>query len=122
VRPWLDGLGVRTPIKAAQAASVAYRPRRVTPPNPSSTHDHATLTGPWLAGTRTRDEADRWASEWHGGPDDDAVTDEVVWWALGLLHGVDITAGPTGPLLHDDDQLREWLVEFRRRCRSIPAR
>ncbi|MBO4207189.1 hypothetical protein [Micromonospora echinofusca] len=75
-----------------------------------------------LTGARTRDEADRWAAQWHGGPADDAVTDEAVWWALDLLHGIDLSTGPDGGFLHDDDQMRQWLDEFRRRCRVLPAR
>jgi hypothetical protein len=41
-----------------------------------------------------------------------AADDEVVWWALDLLHGIDMPAGPDGGLLHEDDQVRTWLVEF----------
>ncbi|GAA2553881.1 hypothetical protein GCM10010435_25350 [Winogradskya consettensis] len=74
-----------------------------------------------LAGTRTRDEADRWAAQWHrasaGG-----VEDEVAWWALDLLHGIDMPAGPDGTFIHDDDQVRQWLSEFRRRCGLTPLR
>ena len=44
--PRLDGLGVRTPIKATQATSVTSHPRRHARRTPSSHHDHPTLTGP----------------------------------------------------------------------------
>ncbi|MET0419097.1 MAG: hypothetical protein ABW022_24045 [Actinoplanes sp.] len=75
--------------------------------------------GDWLAavlaGNRTRDEADRWAAQWHRGSAG-SVDDQVVWWALDLLHGIDMPAGPHGSFIHDDEQLREWLSEFRRRC------
>ena len=66
-----------------------------------------------LAGTRTRDETDQWAAQWHGSAADYLVTDEVTWWALGLLHGIDLP-DPDGRFLHDDDQLAQWLEEFRR--------
>jgi hypothetical protein len=82
---------------------------------PSREDIDAWFTG-LLAGTRTRDEADGWAAGWHEGPTDAAVDDEVVWWALDLLHGIDMPAGPDGSFMHDDDQLRQWLAEFRSRC------
>lgn len=69
-----------------------------------------------LAGTRTRAEADEWAAAWHVGPAADTVDDGTVWWALGLLHGIDLTSGPGQPFLHDDQQVRQWLHEFRIRC------
>ena len=56
-----------------------------------------------IVGVRTSDEADKWASQWF----DTAVDDDVVRWALGLLHGLD---------RHDDDQVRRWRAEFRTRC------
>jgi hypothetical protein len=67
-----------------------------------------------LVGSHTRDEADRWAAQWFENtslPDDD-----VVRWALGLLHGIDLPAGADGRFLHDDDQVRLWLTEFHDRC------
>jgi hypothetical protein len=67
-----------------------------------------------LAGARTRDEADRWAAQWYGRSADYLVTDEVAWWALGLLHGIDLQ-GLDGGFLHDDEQVEQWLEEFRRR-------
>ncbi|UQU66787.1 hypothetical protein COUCH_11185 [Couchioplanes caeruleus] len=73
-----------------------------------------------LAGTRTRDEADRWAAQWHGGPADNAVDDEVVWWGLELLHGIDMPIGPSGIFLHDDAQVNHWLSEFHSRCVDTP--
>jgi hypothetical protein len=75
-----------------------------------------------LNGARTRDEADRWAAQWHGGPGDGAVDDEVVWWALGLLHGIDMPVGPGGDFLHDDEQVRRWRDEFRSRCGTDSTR
>jgi hypothetical protein len=56
-----------------------------------------------------------------GGPligvvDGDGVDDEHVWWALNLLYGVDLRHHPTGPYLHDDRQIQDWLGAFRQRC------
>nr|BFD91410.1 hypothetical protein KitaXyl93_27700 [Kitasatospora sp. Xyl93] len=64
-------------------------------------------------GRASRDEADRWAARWF--LDDDLRWDEVSLWALDLLHGIDLRAGPGGPYLHDEGQVREWLAELRRR-------
>jgi hypothetical protein len=75
-----------------------------------------------LDGTRTRDEADRWAARWHGGAADGGVEDEVVWWALDLLHGIDMPSTADGDFLHDDQQVRQWRNEFRHRCGAGPAR
>jgi hypothetical protein len=73
-----------------------------------------------LAGTRTRDEADRWAAQWHGSRADYLVTDEVTWRALELLHGVDLQ-DLDGRFLHDDEQMEQWLEEFRLRCQVLPV-
>jgi hypothetical protein len=70
-----------------------------------------------LAGTRTRDEVDRWAARWHTTPAGDLVTDEVTWWALERLHGIDLPDA-SGRFLHDDDQVKQWLVQYRDRCRA----
>ncbi|MFF7993733.1 hypothetical protein ACFZDG_28585 [Kitasatospora xanthocidica] len=71
----------------------------------------------WLAavadGRVSRDAADRWAGRWL--LDDELRWDELSLWALGLLFGIDLPAGPGGPYLHDEAQVREWLAEFRRR-------
>jgi hypothetical protein len=75
-----------------------------------------------LAGTCTRDETDRWAAQWCTGAAGSAAGDEVVRWALDLLHGIDLPAGPDGDFLHDDDQVRQWLDDFRIRCAVPPAR
>lgn len=69
-----------------------------------------------VAGSVSRDEADRWAGSWVG--DDSLVWDELTGWALNLLHGIDLPAGPGEGYLHDDDQIREWLRELRRRRAS----
>ncbi|MGV9777870.1 hypothetical protein [Streptosporangium sp. NPDC003464] len=66
-----------------------------------------------LDGRMSRDEADRWA--WRWGADDDLVWDDVAWWALSRLHGIDLRNGPNEDFLHDDEQVRQWLEELRRR-------
>ncbi|GAA1939567.1 hypothetical protein GCM10009738_10930 [Kitasatospora viridis] len=63
-----------------------------------------------LAGRLSRDEADRWAGEWITA--EGLAWDDVSWWALGLLHGIDLPAGPEDGFLHDDAQVRSWLAEL----------
>ncbi|MER5207587.1 hypothetical protein [Streptomyces sp. NPDC002825] len=66
-----------------------------------------------VEGRLTRDEADRWAAQWVA---DDALSwDDTSWWALGLLHGIDLPADESGAYLHDDEELGAWLIELRRR-------
>jgi hypothetical protein len=65
-----------------------------------------------VEGRVTRDDADRWAAR--RVTDDDLVWEDLAWWALNLLYGIDLPAGPTGDYLHDD-QVRAWLDELRRR-------
>ncbi|MFC4060961.1 hypothetical protein ACFOWE_21885 [Planomonospora corallina] len=66
-----------------------------------------------LDGRMSRDEADRWAWRWVA--DDDLVWDDAAWWALSLLHGIDLRNGPEEGFLHDDEQVYQWLEELRRR-------
>jgi hypothetical protein len=66
-----------------------------------------------LNGDLSRDEADRWAWRWMA--NENLVWDDVTWWALDLLHGIDLPAGPGGGFLHDDEQVDEWLQELRQR-------
>lgn len=47
--------------------------------------------------------------------DDRDVADEV-WWALDILAGIDLRHGSDQPYLHNDEQVRSWLMEFRTRC------
>jgi len=61
----------------------------------------------------TRDAADRWATRWV--TEDGPVWDELSWWALNLLCGIDLPAGLGGGYLHDDEQVRAWLGELRKR-------
>jgi hypothetical protein len=66
-----------------------------------------------VAGRLSRDEADRWAARWV--VEDGIVWDDLSWWALNLLCGVDLPAGESGGCLHDDEQVRAWLAELKRR-------
>ncbi|MEV7449379.1 hypothetical protein, partial [Streptomyces nigra] len=66
-----------------------------------------------VAGRLPRDEADRWAARWV--MEDGIVWDDLSWWALNRLHGVDLPAGEGGSYLHDDEQVRMWLTELRTR-------
>ncbi|MEV5885963.1 hypothetical protein AB0L74_25135 [Streptomyces sp. NPDC052020] len=66
-----------------------------------------------VEGRVSRDAADRWAERWV--VDSTLAWDELSWWALGLLYGIDLRPGPGEPYLHDDEQVRQWLEELRRR-------
>ncbi|WP_201845881.1 hypothetical protein [Myceligenerans indicum] len=66
-----------------------------------------------VAGRLSRDEADRWAARWVS--EDGIVWDSLSWWALDLLCGIDLPAGESGCYLHDDEQVRTWLAELRKR-------
>ncbi|MEV5012817.1 MULTISPECIES: hypothetical protein [unclassified Streptomyces] len=66
-----------------------------------------------VEGHLTRDAADRWAARWVA--DDGLDWDDISWWALSLLHGIDLPADESGGYLHDDEQLRAWLAELRKR-------
>lgn len=70
-----------------------------------------------LSGAMTRDEVDRWAARWVADEVAD-VDDDLVWWALERLWGIDLRIGPEGEYLHDEDQMAGWLSEFRRRART----
>ncbi|MFB7280671.1 hypothetical protein ACFCZV_26550 [Streptomyces hydrogenans] len=66
-----------------------------------------------VVGRMSRDEADRWAERWVR--EDGVVWDEVSWWALNRLYGIDLPAGDGRGHLHDGEQVRAWLGELRRR-------
>ncbi|MGA4995125.1 hypothetical protein [Nonomuraea bangladeshensis] len=83
---------------------------------PSRAQVEAQLDG-ILNGSVTRDHADRWAAQWVCA-DSPAVDDDLVWWALLLLHGIDLRPGPDDDYLHSDEQVAEWLEEFRIRSRN----
>ncbi|MEU8321174.1 hypothetical protein AB0C33_22720 [Nonomuraea sp. NPDC048881] len=69
-----------------------------------------------LHGATTRDKVDRWAAQWVCGEVTE-VDDDLVWWALGRLYGIDLCTDPQGGYLHDDDQIADWLNEFRRQAK-----
>lgn len=69
-----------------------------------------------LDGTLDRESVNRWAAQWVADGLD--VDDPVVFWALTLLCGTDLTHGPGLPSLHSDEQIAEWLVESRSRSAS----
>ncbi|MFJ8164852.1 hypothetical protein ACIRBY_28550 [Streptomyces sp. NPDC096136] len=73
-----------------------------------------------VEGRLTRDEVDRWAARWVA--QDELDWDDLSWWALNLLHGIDLPAGPGGGFLHDDEQVRLWLAELRRRRAGVRDR
>ena len=65
-----------------------------------------------LTGKISRDEADRWAAQWVAAtscPD----MHPAIWKALGRVHGCDLTHGPGLDYLHSNDQIAEWLQDFR---------
>lgn len=64
-------------------------------------------------GRISRDDADRWAARWV--TDDELHWDDLRWWALNLLCGIDLPAEPGNGYLHGDEQVSEWLQELRRR-------
>lgn len=47
--------------------------------------------------------------------EDEIVWDDLSWWALNRLCGIDLPAGESGGYLHDDEQVRQWLAELRKR-------
>ncbi|TVL90257.1 hypothetical protein [Streptomyces sp. SAJ15] len=63
-------------------------------------------------GRLSRDKADRWAARWV--LEDRIDWDDLSWWALNRLHGIDLPAGESGGYLHDE-QVRGWLAELRKR-------
>ncbi|HEX4813128.1 MAG TPA: hypothetical protein VFV66_10300 [Nonomuraea sp.] len=73
-----------------------------------------------LNGSITRDQADLWAAQWVCA-DDPAVDDDLVWWALLLLHGIDLRPGLDDDHLHSVEQIADWLAEFRIRSRRTAS-
>ncbi|MFJ9781096.1 hypothetical protein ACIRSS_16025 [Amycolatopsis sp. NPDC101161] len=57
----------------------------------------------------------RWLSDDFAGLVD---LDEDQLWALGLLGGIDLPAGPGPGFLHSEDQIRGWRGEVRARRRG----
>lgn len=96
------------------ASSYQYFAVNAAPERPLSRADVESRFIALLDGSQSRDEVDRWASQIMIDLDDAAVEDEV-WWALGILSGIDLRHGPDKSYLHDDEQVRGWLTEFRAR-------
>ncbi|MFC5831851.1 hypothetical protein [Nonomuraea insulae] len=69
-----------------------------------------------LYGATTRDEVDRRAAQWVCAEVGE-VDDDLVWWALERLYGIDLRTDAEGEYLHDDDQIAGWLSEFRRQAK-----
>ncbi|MFB7950321.1 hypothetical protein ACFC6L_36065 [Kitasatospora phosalacinea] len=67
-------------------------------------------------GSADRDAVDRWAGRQLSA--DGREWDEPSRWALELLFGIDLRHGPGEPYLHDEEQVGEWLAEYRRRRRA----
>jgi hypothetical protein len=83
-------------------------------PTPPSRSDVEERFAAVLDHSQSRDEVDRWAARWVAADDPD-VADADMWWGLLKLCGIDLRHGPDMPYLHDDEQIAEWLAEFRRR-------
>ncbi|CAL9662778.1 hypothetical protein SUDANB126_07085 [Streptomyces sp. enrichment culture] len=47
--------------------------------------------------------------------EDGLVWDDLSWWALNRLYGIDLPADERGGYPHDDEQVRAWLTELRKR-------
>jgi hypothetical protein len=63
---------------------------------------------PYQATFALRVRSGRWAT------DDGLGWDDISWWALSLLHGIDLP-DESGGYLHDDEQVRAWLAQLRDR-------
>ncbi|MGI5149440.1 hypothetical protein ACQEVC_24340 [Plantactinospora sp. CA-294935] len=81
-------------------------------PQPTLDEIESRLVG-LVGGRLSRDEVDRWAARWV--TQDGLGWDDLSWWALNLLYGIDLPAGEGCGYLHDDDQVRLWLAELRKR-------
>ncbi|KJK53115.1 hypothetical protein UK23_01855 [Lentzea aerocolonigenes] len=71
-----------------------------------------------LSGETSRDEVDRWAAAQLTG--DVSITDVAVRTAIERLHGVDLRHGPNLPYLHSDEQVTDWLTDFRTSATPTP--
>jgi len=91
----------------------------MTAPTPPTRADVERKFADLVAGRTTRKAVDAWAAQWVGESETD-IDDPVVWWALTMLHGVDLQAGQD-QYLHDDEQVAEWFQEFRDRANGEPA-
>jgi hypothetical protein len=65
-----------------------------------------------IAGRISRDEADRWASQWVYAAESSEMP-SAVWNALLNLAGCDLRHGPGEEYLHTVEQFEGWLQELR---------
>jgi len=91
-----------------------YARMRTAPPPPTRSDVEHRFEAV-LEQSGSRDQVDRWAAQWVAA-NESGVTDEHVWWGLTKLNGIDLRHGPNAPYLHDDEQVADWLAEFRTRC------
>lgn len=68
-----------------------------------------------LQGDESREEIDAWAWQWWM-PEAPTIDDDLVAWALDLFAGVAERHGRGLPYPHPDDQIAEWLDDFRKRA------
>jgi hypothetical protein len=92
------------------------RHHRTVPLPPPSRTDVEARFAALLSGTESRDFVDRWAGQFIAS--DAVIDDRAVWWALQVLHGIDLRHGPDAPYLHDQAQVTEWRQDFRERCKT----
>ena len=69
-----------------------------------------------LKGEASRDEVDRWAAAQMAYD----IGDDAVRTAVERLHGVDLRHGPGLAHLHSDEQIAEWLTDFRTNTTQTP--
>ena len=91
------------------------RPPSPWAPRPPSRQEVEDKFEALLNGSATRDEVDRWAAQWVAAVDA-GIEDDAVWWGLSKLAGIDLRHGEGMPYLHDEDQIAEWLDDFKGRC------
>jgi hypothetical protein len=65
-----------------------------------------------LSDACSREDADRWAGQWVYAADSE-IKPGPKWQALTRLAGCDLRHGPGLPYLHTNEQIQEWLAEFR---------
>jgi hypothetical protein len=80
---------------------------------PPSVHEVLSVFDGLIAGTVSRDDADRWACRFVAA-DDAGIDDDVVWRALCRLSGIDLRHGEGLDYLYDDSQIQDWRSELAR--------
>ena len=78
---------------------------------PPSLTDVDTLFANLQGGRCSREDADRWAAQWHGAAESPRLH-PAIWVALSRLHGCDLRHGPGEDYLHTNEQIAEWHAEF----------